>query len=111
MLNAQLSMMFRDEGIEKVIATAEFSRCYIAIATAAAQQPEITSDEVWTILEAVDVTSFLHPNAVGAAFRRAAGNGLITQTSRFRKSSRVSARRRNIQLWKSLIYVGGNNGR
>ena len=106
MLNAQLSAFYRDEGIEKVIATAEFSRCYIAIATAAAQQPEITSDEVWTILEAVAVTNFLHPNAVGAAFRRAAGNGLITQTGRFRKSSRVSTRRRNVQVWKSLLYTG-----
>jgi hypothetical protein len=26
---------------------------------------------VWTILEAVAVTNFLHPNAVGAAFLRA----------------------------------------
>lgn len=106
MLSSKLSAFYRDEGIERVVTTAEFSRCYIAIATAAAQQPEITSDEVWTILEAVDITSFLHPNAVGAAFRRAAGNGLITQTSRFRKSSRVSARRRNVQIWRSLLYTG-----
>jgi hypothetical protein len=109
MLSAQLSEAARDEGLAKLFATADFSRVYVAIATAAAQQPEITSDEVWTILEAVAVTNFLHPNAVGAAFRRAAGNGLITQTSRFRKSSRVSARRRNVQVWKSLLFVGAIN--
>lgn len=106
MLSASLSEAARDQGLAKLLATADFSRAYVAIATAATQRPEITSDEVWSILEAIAITSFVHPNAVGAAFRSAAYNGLISETGRIRKSSRVSARRRNVQVWKSLLFEG-----
>jgi hypothetical protein len=106
MLSAQLSSIARDQGIQGVMATTDFTRAYAAVFIAATYHAEVTSAEVWGILESHGITSLIRPNAVGAAFRRAAWNGLITETGRFRKSNRVSAHRRNVQVWKSLLYVG-----
>ena len=108
MLSAKLSSIARDNGLAKVMQTNDFTRLYAALTIAAIQCPEITSDQVWSILdEYAPIFAKEHsPNALGAAFRSAAINGLITQTSRFRKSSRVSAHRRNVQIWRSLLYTG-----
>ena len=107
MLSKRLSCTARDRGLDKLFATADFSRAYSAVALAASLTHELTSDEAWSLLEAAGVNGFLHPNAVGAAFRSARSNGIITETGRFRKSIRVSAHRRHVQVWRSLIHGGG----
>lgn len=108
MLSSQLSAAARDKGLARVMSATDFNCVYIAIATAAAKHSEITSDEVWMVLEE-STPLFLkaqNPNAVGAAFRSAASNGIIRATDRFRKSSRVSAHRRIVQVWRSQLFVG-----
>jgi hypothetical protein len=111
MLSTKQSERARDRGLDKLFATADFWRAYSAVALAASLNHELTSDEAWSLLEAAGITRFLHPNVVGAAFTSAASKGLITQTSRFRKSSRVSAHRRNVQVWRSLLFVEVTGGR
>jgi hypothetical protein len=92
--------------MEKLYSGADFHQAYLAITRAAVHHPEITSDEAWAVLESSDITALYSPNALGAAFHVAAANGLIAETGRFRKSARVSAHRRNVQVWKSLLFAG-----
>jgi hypothetical protein len=111
MLSTRQSERARDRGLDKLFTTADFGRAYSAVALAASLNHELTSDEAWSLLEAAGVTGFLHPNVVGAAFRSAATKGIITETNRSRKSSRVSAHRRRVQVWRSLLFMGVANGR
>ena len=51
MLSAKLSSIARDNGLAKVMQTNDFTRLYAALTIAAIQCPEITSDQVWSILD------------------------------------------------------------
>ena len=75
-----------------------------ALTKAARSFPAFTSDEVHGILAELGITELAHPNALGAAFLQAARAGIIENTGRVQKSGRLGAHRRNIQVWKSLIF-------
>ena len=107
MLNAAQATAAQIVGISKLVATAEFCRASVSIACAAREHEEMTSDDAWTRLEAAGITTFLHPNAMGAAFKNAAQQGLIQATGRVIPSQRVSSHGRLVQVWTSLVYQGG----
>lgn len=107
MLSAPAASLARDIGMMRVLPTLECDQVLACIATAAARQEEITSDDAWRLLEGAGIISLAHPNAMGAAFRNAALSGVIHPTGRVRKSARVSGRRRNVQVWRSLVFEGG----
>jgi hypothetical protein len=104
MLSVALAQQAQLEGIAKLVATAEFCKASTAIAIAAREFEEITSDDAWTLLEAAGITTFLHPNAMGAAFKNAAQQGLIVATGRCWPSTRVSGHGRMVQVWKSRVF-------
>ena len=109
MLNAEASSAARDAGawlaLEAEARKYELER---AIIKAAQALPSLTSDEVWGILEEWGITALDHPNALGAAMLAAGRRGIIEASGRVQKSARVSAHRRNVQVWKSNIFRGAN---
>jgi hypothetical protein len=107
MLSAARSTAARDLGMQDLFADAEHNTVLFFISEAARKLKEITSDDAWKGLEASGIQSLDRPNTMGAAFRTAASQGLITATDRIRKSCRVSAHRRNVQVWRSLVFKGG----
>lgn len=76
-----------------------------AISKAARSFPTFSSDEVHDILREIGVPELEHPNALGAAFLVAARAGIIKNTGRVRKSSRIQGRKRAIALWDSLVHT------
>lgn len=98
----------RDEGAGQTTESEIQSyEIHAAIRKAATFHRVLTSDDVWAVLEAWEIKTLNHPNAMGAAFRRAANRGLIENTGTVWKSVRKGSRKRAIAVWKSAIYAGG----
>jgi hypothetical protein len=107
MLSAKRSAAARDKGMQLLFTTLECKAVRDLITSIARRQSELSTDDLWREMEASGVAGLYQPNTLGAAFRAAACNGQIESTGRVVKSCRVSAHRRNVLLWRSLIFQGG----
>lgn len=65
---------------------------------------EFTADEVWAELDSLGFTTGEH-RAMGAVMRQAAVDDLIVKTDRVVPTTRPSANRRPVAVWRSLIRV------
>lgn len=106
LFDAALAAEARDRGIAllETHQGAQVDRVLGLIGILARGQHEITSDDVHALMVARGVSEPTHPNAWGAAFRKAATQGLIEDTGRAVKSARPEAHSRRIPVWRSLIY-------
>ncbi len=107
MLSATKSTHARDRGMQTLFPTFECEATKGLIILVAKRQAELTSDDLWREMESAGVGVMFKPNVLGAAFRAAALNGHIQSTGRVEKSCRVSAHRRNVLVWRSLLFKGG----
>jgi hypothetical protein len=107
MLSVARAAEARDKGMQLLFPKFECEAARGLITSIASRQAELTSDDLWREMEAAGIGAMFQPNALGAAFRAAAVNGHIESTGRVVKSARVSAHRRNVLVWRSLIYQGG----
>ena len=71
-----------------------------AIRRIAAEQRELTTDDVWL---AIGRDHDVEGRAMGAAMRAAASLGFIARTDRTVKSLRVVCHRRDLRVWVSLL--------
>ena len=70
----------------------------------AAFRPELTSDDVWQLLD--DDLGTHEPRALGAMLKKAASEGWVTATDSYRPSARAACHARPLRVWRSLIYRG-----
>jgi hypothetical protein len=67
-------------------------------------QREFTTDSVWAELDTLGFTTREH-RAMGSVMRAAAMDDLILKTDRVVPTTRPSANRRPVAVWRSLIRV------
>lgn len=90
----------RDAAIEQVGANASvwwMDNALAAIRQCARALPEFTTDDVWRVL---GQSEGMENRAMGAAMRKAAQDGIITPTDRYRNSEQVSCHGRPKRLWR-----------
>lgn len=88
----------RDRAIAAVAANAPpgwIEDGLLAIRRLALTRSEITSDDVWPLVEAVP-----EPRLMGALFKEACSRGYIRRTDRVRKSTRPECHCRPIAIWE-----------
>lgn len=69
----------------------------------ARHRSEFTTDAVWAVCsEEGDFPG--EPRAMGAAMRRAASEGICEGTDRTVRSVRPACHRRDIRVWRSLVF-------
>lgn len=103
----QLSLLERADsektrGIERaeVGASAEWlDTAYKALEELARKNGELTSDDVWFLLEQRQVVMPREHRAMGPVMRRAAQAGIIRPSSKFRLSNRPVNHRRPQRVW------------
>jgi hypothetical protein len=66
------------------------------------RRAEFTTDDVAEFLSHTDVTTH-EPRAMGAVMRRAARQGFIVATDRYRPSTRPQAHQNPKRVWRSLV--------
>jgi hypothetical protein len=94
----------RDEALDQVEenANAEWTNLVAQIIKdLVAKSATITSDDVWLELQNYPAITTHQPSAMGAMFRSAARQNLITATDRFISSVRPSSHARPIRVWQS----------
>ena len=93
----------RDRGHEKVSAVdPEMSQLCLDILRQVCQgRDTVTSDDFWAHLKDQSLQDHLvaHPNLVGAAFRALACAGVIHDSGRCVKTTRLSGQGRKLTLW------------
>jgi len=105
--DAKEAARLRDDGCARVEENASdfFKHMAMeAIQKLAKARPQLTSDDVWAVLEKQGVPSPHEPRVMGALFRTAASYGWIKDTETFRKSARKASHRRHIQIWDSKLF-------
>lgn len=95
----------RDKAIDRVEGgSVEWQdEALLAVEQLARRKPELTTDDLWSVLEPP-----AEPRAAGAVMRRAVREQLIERTERTRKSLRVACHRRDLRVWRSLVYRGAS---
>jgi hypothetical protein len=94
----------RDEALDKVEenANAQWTDLVLQIIKdLVAKSPTITSDDVWLELQNYPAITTHQPSAMGAMFRAASYQNLITATDSFISSKRPSSHARPIRVWQS----------
>lgn len=101
--SAKAAMRERDKGIARVErGSGEWQvDAVAAIRKVAAEQAELTTDDVW---RALGRDPDVEGRAMGAAMRTASRLGLIRRTDRTVRSLRVACHRRDLRLWESRIH-------
>src|SRR5689334_16130981 len=66
-------------------------------------QPELTTDDVWPLIEKSPWDTH-EPRALGPIMIHAAKRGWITATDRAVKSNRKECHHRKIQIWQSRLF-------
>jgi hypothetical protein len=79
-----------------------------AVSYVASRKPEVTADDVWDVLAAIDVDT-PQPKMMGNIMKDAAREGFITRTDRTVKTRRPSRNVGDVRVWRSLIYKGDPN--
>lgn len=67
--------------------------------------PELTTDDVWALLDDSDESTH-ERRALGGTMRQAARAGWIEATDRTRKSKRPVCHRNPKAVWRSLVFGG-----
>jgi hypothetical protein len=83
---------------EKWIKAADYAVSHLAL-----RKPEITTDDVWDVLDGLDVETPEH-RAMGAVMLRAAKAGFIERTDRTTKTRRPSRHKGDVRVWRSRIF-------
>jgi hypothetical protein len=74
-----------------------------AVMQLALRKPEVTADDVWDVLDGLNVDT--HENrAMGPVMRRAAKDGIIERTERTTKTRRPTRHKGDVRVWKSRIF-------
>ncbi len=74
-----------------------------AVAKVALRKAQLTADDVWDVLDRMDVATH-EGRALGTVMRRAVKDGIIEATDSFVKSRRPSRHKGPVAVWKSRIY-------
>lgn len=74
-----------------------------SIRSVAYEREELTTDDVW---RALGREPEIEGRGMGAAMRQAAKLGLVQRTDRTKKSVRVACHRRDLRVWRSLVWKG-----
>ena len=101
----------RDQAIaavDKAAAAAWKALADSAIVRLAMSQDELTSEDVWRELDAVDWVATHEPRALGARMQHAANLGIIERTDRTAQGERREAHGRPVRIWQSKLR-GGNH--
>lgn len=83
---------------EKWIKAADY-----AVSKLALRKPDLTTDDVWDVLDGLGVETPEH-RAMGAVMRRAAKDGIIQRTDRTIKTRRPSRNKGDVRVWRSRIF-------
>jgi len=75
-----------------------------AILRIATSQPRLTSEDVWSELDAIDWIATHDPRALGARLQCAALRGIIERTDATVQGARKSAHGRPVRVWNSMVY-------
>jgi hypothetical protein len=74
-----------------------------AVMQLALRKPEVTADDVWDVLDGLNVGT--HENrAMGPVMRRAAKDGIIERTDRTVKTRRPTRNNGDVRVWQSRIF-------
>jgi uracil-DNA glycosylase family 4 len=101
----------RDAGIDAADAGVSDewkSQADAALRSVAVRQRELTTDDVWSL---IDHPPSGDPRAVAGVMDRAKRAGLVRPTGRFRKSSDSECHARDKRVWESLVCGGGSDDR
>lgn len=96
----------RDEALARVEAHAdpEWKATALAVVEHLARtRDEMTTDDVWHVLDARGVTFTHEPRALGAVMKQAASFGWISRTERTRRSERVVRHAGDVRVWRCLL--------
>jgi hypothetical protein len=74
-----------------------------AVAKVALRKAQLTADDVWEVLDGMDVATH-EKRALGPVMDRAAKDGIIANTGTYIKSRRASRHKGPVAVWKSRIY-------
>ena len=69
----------------------------------AVAQDELTTDDVWQVLELRGIEATHEPRALGAVMRHAASLGMIERTDTTRRSVRVARHAGDVRVWRCLL--------
>lgn len=83
---------------EKWVKAADYAVAHLAL-----RKPEVTADDVWDVLDGMDVDTPEH-KAMGPVMRRAAKEGIIERTDRTVKTRRPSRNKGDVRVWRSRIF-------
>lgn len=100
---AKTGAQLRDEAIQQVEEHADpdwKDVAYRVVATLTETMSEFTTDDVWYELQR-SPNSTHEPRALGAVMRRAARDGLIVPTDRYRESTRPICHRSPKRVWRA----------
>ena len=95
----------RDEAVARVDANANKEwkvRAYEVVQYLASAEDEFTTDDVWAMLDS-SAENTHERRAMGGVITRAARAGLIENTGRVKKSTRVVCHQNPKAVWRSLI--------
>jgi threonine dehydrogenase-like Zn-dependent dehydrogenase len=73
-----------------------------AIVSVASTRSELTTDDVWAVLDRTGYGTH-ERRALGAAMRAVAAEGVIASTGTYRKSERPESHARPVLVWRSVI--------
>ncbi len=74
--------------------------------TVAQEQSELTSDDIWAILDRYPNIQTHEPRAMGAIFRKGVKHGWIQKTGRYITTTRPIAHCKPIAVWQSIAFEG-----
>lgn len=80
-----------------------YSEAIAALDVLCKRGEDFTTDELWRLLEGVEVKT-LEPRAMGDVIRRAARSHKIFSTGGYRKSIRKECHRRPLAIWRPVGY-------
>ena len=104
--SASLGEQLRDQALARVAeSNPSWQESAMAAVRGLAQsRPTLTTDDVWQALGGHDPS--MEGRVMGAVMVSAAHAGIIVKTPMTMKSERAACHRRDLRVWKSLIYGG-----
>lgn len=102
--DASLGEQLRDQALAQVAASDPSwqETVLLLVRAVAREKPTLTTDDVWQALGGHDPS--MEGRAMGAVMVTAAHQGVIVKTPMTLKSERAACHRRDLRVWKSLVY-------
>ena len=98
--------MALDEALDRVERNANdewLAAADYAVAKVALRKRSLTSDDVWEVLDGMDVQT-RDGRALGAVMDKAKRDGIIIATGMFTRSRRPTRHKGPVQVWESRIF-------